>query len=158
MAEATGQTWSERVQAICEEAIDQGRARGMHRVATSHWSVLGSLFRGWDVDVESFDQLSMDRHHQNAVMRELDVMAAFATFVVFFPRRKDVGKKNSVRKKNSVEYALCVLLSIQPVYAEQYGHRTGLGKEGVSDYTLQKAMAGLRELAPHVKKRKILIF
>lgn len=80
---------------------------------------------------------------------ELDVLYAFAAFIVLAPRTP-AGN----RARNSVNYAEKVLSSLRGHYARIHGRLTGNHDRELGGKQLSYTLSGLRKLAPSEKKYK----
>lgn len=84
------------------------------------------------------------------IKAEAAVLAAFASFVIAFPR--------GTAKNNTAKYAGQVIATVRSYYEDSLGCRPGIIANGSSHAHLKAAMKGLRAIAPAVepKRRPIL--
>lgn len=79
-------------------------------------------------------------------MSEANLLSAFATFVVKFPRNKS--------GQNSADYATQVVASVRSLNAETLGRRPGMTPAGASHESFKTVVKGLRKMAPSIAVRR----
>ncbi len=129
-AHGTPSSWSQveqrgkmvrEIRDILHRAVEQGKTPASHDTATSHWRYWTSSCQQTRISAERFGALDMDDAHISdaQLIAETEVLSAFASFIVFYPRRASRGR-------NTAMYAEQVIALVRSSYELRMVRRPGL--------------------------------
>lgn len=134
-----------RLQELTQEARERGRAPGTKIVGRTHVQYWEEYCKVVGICGESFRSLVASGYGGQVsveqVNSEQEIFAAFATYVVYYPRRKG-------HVLNSAAYVEQCVSSVRVHYAEMTGRRPGLRETSVGSPIFARMLKGLHKLSP----------
>lgn len=137
------------VRALTRKALDESLAGSSRCIMQSHLRFWTEFCELGQLNADTCFGDSCAASSAMQLKAEATLLAAFASFVIAFPR----GTKN----RNTASYVSQIFATVRTFYEDKLGRRPGLMPSGSSHAHLKAAMKGLRTLAPKSKPRRLPI-